>query len=125
MAEVEEFKGFLQKVVEVAKENKKIQEMIKRWVRTYVGKIMAYKADGEEFYVVVTDDGSVRLEDGEYPSPDLYLMGDAKTIWDVAMGKQSGSRLAREGKIGLWGNWHEYRGFREILRAAESIISKQ
>lgn len=125
MAALEEFKNLLQKFVEVAKENEKIQGLIKDWVSTYTGKVMAYKVDGEQFYLVVMDDGNARLENGEYPSPDLYLYGDAKTIFDVVMGRQRGSRLAREGKIGVWGNWHESRRLQDILLEVKKIVSEK
>lgn len=118
MVKPEDVKALLQTLVTNVVQKPKAQDAVKKWVDVYYGKIIAFKAGEQNFFLVFRADGSVSLYDGEPASFDLYIRGDPESVLNVLQGKARPMDLLAKGKIMIWGNFHESVGFTQVMMTA-------
>ncbi len=118
MAKPEDIKALLQTLVANVAQKPKAQDAVKKWVNDYYGKIIAFKAGDQDFFLVFRPDGSASLYDGEPASFDLYIRGDPESLLNVLQGRARPLDLMAKGKIMIWGNFHEAAGFTQVMTAA-------
>lgn len=94
------------------------QERIKRiadWIDGYDGKVIQFKAPGEDYCLVLTKAGAF-LRKGEYPSCDVTYIGTRETLLRILKGESSARAEIRAGNFKIWGNLHETFKFEAVLR---------
>lgn len=94
------------------------QERIKRiadWIDGYDGKVIQFKAPGEDYCLVFTK-GRAVLRKGEYPSCDVTYIGTREAITRILSGESSARAEMRAGGFKIWGNLHETFKFEAALR---------
>jgi putative sterol carrier protein len=85
------------------------------WIGKYDGKIVEFRVEDSVFHMVFTKERSV-LKEGSYPSPDVILVAAPKLLMDILSGKtRLSSSLVANGKIKVWGNFHELLQLSKIL----------
>jgi putative sterol carrier protein len=90
------------------------QEMVRRWVRGYAGRVIGFKTPDESYYLAFAHD-HVALGEGDYPGCEFSYRGSQDTILAV-IEKEVGARSGvRSGKLKVWGSLGEAQRFEGIL----------
>ncbi|MEM3565098.1 MAG: SCP2 sterol-binding domain-containing protein [Candidatus Jordarchaeaceae archaeon] len=117
----EDFYRNLSDLVEKINGETKIFEDIKEWIGQYDGKIIGFNLPDKKFYLAFDSD-RVEMYEGEPASFDIILIGDTETLTDILFSGSKQIRTAvKQGKIGMWGNYHELYKLEEILEKIRKI----
>lgn len=82
------------------------------------GKVFQFKLEGEApFYVVVKDDGTLDLYEGEHGSPTATLLARDEVMEAIIQGRMSGVQAFFRGLLKIQGDIMAVRKFADIMRS--------
>lgn len=84
---VQKVKQFMQMLQMKAKQDSSLQDVIKKWVGPYDGKVLQLETDGVYFYGVASKDGRFTIHEGQYPSPDVIYRASSEILLGIFTGK--------------------------------------
>jgi hypothetical protein len=99
---------------EIKKDNNH-KDNIRRWIGTYLGKVIAFQTDDESFYFIFRSDGNFEIQKGEYPSCDAFLKGSYKDVENILLGKKDSKKLINQSVILFYGNYNELISFQGLF----------
>jgi hypothetical protein len=96
-------------------ENPKHRDFLRKWVGKYHGKIIQLETDEDNFYIIVYEKGSMQIQKGTYPSPDVIYKAKAQTLLDLFTGKANFRELMKRWEIIIIGAGHESVALAQLL----------
>lgn len=100
----------------VAKAGSKAELIVK--LRELSGKVFQFKLEGEvPFYVVIKDDGTLFLHEGEYGTPTATLLARDDIMAAIIQGRMSGVQAFFRGLLKIQGDVMAIRKFADIMRS--------
>ena len=107
-------KDFFQTTAVKANESSSGKLIMKEWVGHYDGKVVQFQTGKEVFYIVVADE-TMRVCDGEYPSPDIIFRGPPELIIDVFTLRKSMESAMKSWELVVLGAGHDGFALRELV----------
>ena len=117
MSQLEEFFQFLTSKI---KEKEDLQEMVKKWVGPYDGKILQVITPelGAQYTVIYKKAPWMAVKDGIYPSPDVTYKANAETLLGIFTGEVNFKNTMKDGRLEVIGNAHESDPLANLILAA-------
>ena len=116
----EDVRNWLESIVDSINNNSKTKKELEKWIGTYFGKILEWHIGDDKFFLVLSHD-KARIEEGEYPSPEIIITSDPDT-WMGLTKKENFfdgiKSYMKEGKIAIQGNLNEAYNFANFVKAA-------
>ena len=88
---------------------------IKKWIGTYLGKIIAFQVGDDSLYFVFKNDGNFEIRMGGYPSCDVFIKGSYEDIENTLQRKLDPRGLINESKMLFYGNYNELISFMNLI----------
>jgi hypothetical protein len=83
------------------------RQFVRGWIGPYQGKVLQLENNDGNFHVILRKDGSMRLEKGTYPSPDIILKASTQTLMNLFTGRADFRDLLKRWELVIIGAGHE------------------
>ena len=97
------FQGLISKV----NETKEHREFVRTWVGSYQGKVLQLETDSGTFHIIVYPQGTMELNEGSYPSPDVIYKASTDTLMRLFTGQATYRELMKTWELVIIGAGHE------------------
>ena len=97
-----------------------LREFVRKWVGSYHGKILQLETDKGTLHLILTRDGTIRVNPGSYPSPDIIYKAPAQTLLDLFTGKANFRELIKRWELVIVGAGHESVQLAKLIMQAMS-----
>jgi hypothetical protein len=94
-------------LIERVNETESHRQFVRRWVGGYQGKVLQLETDDGSFHVILKKDGSMRLQAGSYPSPDIVFKATTQTLMNLFTGRADFRDLVKRWELVIIGAGHE------------------
>ncbi|MFX1475910.1 MAG: SCP2 sterol-binding domain-containing protein [Promethearchaeota archaeon] len=84
-----------------------LREFVRNWVGSYHGKILQLETEKGTHHLILTTDGTIRVNKGSYPSPDVIYKAPAQTLLDLFTGQANFRELIKRWELVIIGAAHE------------------
>lgn len=81
-------------------------------------RLVQFQVDGEDFFLLINEDGSAELKKGTEQSPTVTLTASDQVLGEVLSGKLNGVQAFLTGKLKLNGNIMEAQKLVSVLEKA-------
>ena len=116
----EAVRDWLDGIIDIINDEPEAKKELNNWIGTYFGKILEWHIGDDKFFLVLSHDKS-RIEEGEYPSPEIIITSDPDT-WMGLTKKENFfdgiKSYMKEGRIVIRGNLNEAYNFANFVKAA-------
>ena len=102
-----QIKQLFETLIELVNTNNEYREFVRKWVGQYHGKILQLETDEGTFHIILNKKGTISLETGSYPSPDIIYKAGAKTLMNLFTGQSAYRDLLKRWEIIIIGAAHE------------------
>ena len=109
-----ELEKLLSKVEGEIKGNSAYQADVKKWIATYIGKIIGFQVGDDSFYFVFGTGGDFEIQTGQYPSCDAFFNGSYEDIENILLGDDDPKNLINQSRLLFYGNYNEFVSFRSL-----------
>lgn len=96
-------------------ETPKHRDFLRNWVGHYQGKIIQLETDEDTFHIIINQKGTMQLQKGTYPSPDVIYKAKAQTLMDLFTGRANFRDLMKRWEIIIIGAGHESVPLAQLL----------
>jgi len=83
------------------------REFVREWVGSYQGKVLQLETDSDKFHILLHRQGTMELQTGSYPSPDVIYKASAETLMNLFTGRASFRDLMKRWELIIIGAGHE------------------
>lgn len=97
------FEGLIAKVNETPEH----REFVRSLVGPYQGKVLQLETDEQLFYILLHRRGTMEIQEGQYPSPDVIYKASQKTLLSLFTGQSSFRDLMKRWELVIIGAGHE------------------
>jgi hypothetical protein len=94
-------------LIERVNETESHRQFVRGWVGGYQGKVLQLETDDGSFHVILKKDGSMRLQAGSYPSPDIVFKATTQTLMNLFTGRADFRDLVKRWELVIIGAGHE------------------
>jgi hypothetical protein len=94
-------------LIERVNETESHRQFVRGWVGGYQGKVLQLQTDDGSFHVILKKDGSMRLQAGSYPSPDIVFKATTQTLMNLFTGRADFRDLVKRWELVIIGAGHE------------------
>ncbi|MFX1561982.1 MAG: hypothetical protein ACFFDP_01610 [Promethearchaeota archaeon] len=96
-------------------ENQKHRDFLRKWVGKYYGKIIQLETDEDTLHIIIHKRGTMQLEKGSYPSPDIIYKAKTQTLMNLFTGRADFRDLMKRWEIIIIGAAHESVPLAQLL----------
>ena len=115
----EDVRNWLEGIVDIINDDSKAKEELDKWIGTYFGKILEWHIGEDKFFLILAP-GKARIEEGEYPSPEIVITSDPNTWMGLTKKDELFDGIKsymKEGRIIVKGNLNEAYNFSNLVKA--------
>jgi hypothetical protein len=112
---MKKLKELLEQKVSTMNQDPVKQDLIRKWIDGYRGKVIAFRTDDGEAHHVVFDGSSAEMRKGNYPSCEFSYIGPEDVLCAILSKENTGMRAGMAGAIKGWGSVNEAIKFEALL----------
>lgn len=83
------------------------REFVREWVGPYQGKALQLETESETFHILLHRQGTMELQIGSYPSPEVIYKASTETLMNLFSGRTSFRDLTKRWELIVIGAGHE------------------
>jgi hypothetical protein len=97
-----------------------LRKFVRNWVGAYHGKILQLETEKGVLHLILARDGTIRVNQGSYPSPDVIYKAPAQTLLDLFTGQANFRELIKRWELVIVGAGHESAQLAKLIIQAMS-----
>ncbi len=83
------------------------REFVRNWVGPYQGKVLQVETDDDTFHILLHRKGTMELQIGSYPSPEVIYKASTETLMSLFTGQTTFRDLIKRWELIIIGAGHE------------------